>query len=97
MNFSFHPEAEAELNSAIDYYENIQADLGLEFAQEVYATIRRIIDYPLAWQSMTLKTRRCLTSRFPFGIIYYITEEQIVVVAVMHLSKKPGYWKKRSE
>jgi plasmid stabilization system protein ParE len=95
MNFSFHPEAEREFNYAIDYYENIQEKLGLEFAQEVFITIQRIIDYPLAWQSMTPQTRRCLTSRFPFGVIYQITEKEIIIIAVMHLNKKPGYWEKR--
>jgi len=56
MIFSFHPDAEIELNSAIDYYEEIQEDLGLEFANEVYQTIYRIIEYPYAWQSMTSHT-----------------------------------------
>ena len=44
---------------------------------------------------MTSETRRCLTNRFPFGVIYQIIEKQIVVIAVMHLHKKPDYWKKR--
>ncbi len=95
MNFNFHAEAEIEFNSAIDYYETLQDDLGLEFAQEVFDAIQRILEYPLAWQSMTLKTRRCLINRFPFGIIYQIRENDIVIVAVMHLHKKPNYWKKR--
>lgn len=47
MNLRFHPEAETELNSAVDYYEETQENLGLEFAQEVCATIHRIIDFPL--------------------------------------------------
>ena len=47
MNFRFHPEAEVELNDDIDYYEESQEHLGLEFAQEVYATIHRIIDFHL--------------------------------------------------
>ena len=95
MNFSFHPEAEKEFNQAIDYYEDLQENLGLEFAQEIFDAIQRITKYPLAWQSMTSETRRCLTNRFPFGIIYQIVEKQIVVIAVMHLHKKPDYWKKR--
>lgn len=86
MNFRFDPEAEAELNDAVDYYEEAQEHLGLEFAQEVYSTIQRIIDFPSAWQPMTKATRRCLTNRFPFGIIYMTREDEIVIVAVMHLS-----------
>lgn len=97
MNFRFHPEAEIELNNAVEYYEESQEHLGLEFAQEVYATIHRIMDFPQAWQSMTTTTRRCLTNRFPFGIIYTVIEQEIIIIAVMHLNKEPDYWKKRAK
>ncbi len=42
MRFYFHPEAEAELDKAVEYYEQRQQGLGLEFVEEVYATITRI-------------------------------------------------------
>lgn len=95
MRFRVHLKAEEEFNKAIDYYEESKERLGLEFAQEVYATIRRIVDHPLAWSPMTKTTRRCLTNRFLFGIIYAITEQEIIIVAVMHQNKKPDYWKTR--
>ncbi len=96
MKFKFHPEAEIEFNNAIDYYEGTKNSLGLEFALEVYETIHRIIEFPKAWQKMTLQTRRCLTNRFPFGIIYYIKNDILIIVAVMHLNKEPSYWKNRN-
>jgi hypothetical protein len=46
MRFYFHPEAQEEFDGAVDFYEQSQAGLGLEFAKEVYATIARIIQYP---------------------------------------------------
>jgi len=95
MNLKFHPEAEKEFNHAIDYYEETKSHLGLEFASEVYDTIHRIIEFPKAWQKMTSKTRRCLTNRFPFGIIYYINNDTLIIVAVMHLNRKPNYWSSR--
>ncbi len=49
MNFSFHPLARTELNQAVDYYNDCDADLGYDFLQEVYATINRITQYPEAW------------------------------------------------
>lgn len=48
MKFYFHPEAEAEFDISVKYYEQCQPGLGLEFAEEVYATIGRIIQYPAA-------------------------------------------------
>ncbi len=46
MSYSFHPEAEREFLEAIDYYEEREADLGFDFAMEVYAAIGRAIEYP---------------------------------------------------
>jgi len=95
MTYSFHPEAELELNQAIDYYEECQAGLGLEFADEVYKAVQRILVFPDAWQSLGEGNRRCLTNRFPFGLIYYQKEQEIIILAVMQLGKKPNYWKSR--
>lgn len=95
MKVSFYPEARDELFEAISYYEQCQKGLGKEFAKEVYATIQRIIQFPEAWSKMSENTRRCLVNRFPYGLIYSILENEIIILAVMQLNREPGYWKKR--
>ena len=95
MNYHFHPEAEAELNDAVDYYNGCQDGLGLEFAKEVDRTIQNIRYFPHAWSPLSKNTRRCLTKRFPYGVIYQTKNDEIIIIAVMQLNKKPGYWKKR--
>ena len=42
MNFSFHPDAEAEFFEAIDYYESCEQGLGYDFSIEVHSTIQYI-------------------------------------------------------
>lgn len=93
---SFHPEARKELLVSIDYYEKCKPGLGLDFAKEVYAAIERIKSFPTAWPSISLHTRRCLVNRFPFGILYAADKKGILIVAVMELHRRPGYWKKRN-
>jgi toxin ParE1/3/4 len=39
--------------------------------------------------------RRCLTQKFPYGILYTIEPDYILILAVMHCSREPGYWKNR--
>lgn len=95
MRYLFHPEAELEFNISIDYYEECRNNLGLEFANEVYKTIQRILSFPNAWQTLNGDVKRCLTNRFPFGIIYYQQNNQIIILAVMQLNRKPNYWKDR--
>ena len=63
MIYSFHPEAEVELNIAVDYYEECQVGLGAEFAHEVQRTIQRVLAFPTAWQKLDKEIRRCLTNR----------------------------------
>ena len=95
MNCAFHPEAETELAEAIDFYENREAGLGEGFAREVQYTIQNILSYPLAWPAIEEDVRRCLTPRFPYGILYSVEPDRIYVVALMNLRRKPGYWKRR--
>jgi hypothetical protein len=95
MRYSFHPDAQKELLKAIDYYEECRSNLGLEFAKEVYSTIQRIIAFPLAWSDFSINTKRCLTNRFPFAVVYQIESDEIIIIAIVQLNRKPGYWKKR--
>jgi hypothetical protein len=67
----------------------------LEFAQEVHATIARVIRFPDAWSTMSKRTRRCLVNRFPFGVIYQVKSDALRIVAVANLRRRPNYWKDR--
>lgn len=92
MRFYFHEYAEAEFDRAVEYYEDCQLGLGIEFAQEVYATIDRIIRYPEAWSQMSKNTRRCLVNRFPFGVIYQVKSDFVHIIAVADLRRRPDFW-----
>ena len=97
MKYSFYSDARAEFLAAIDYYEECQVGLGAEFAEEVYGTIQRIIYFQESWPEMSKNTRRCLTNRFPYGVVYQITEEEIIIIAIMQLNREPEYWKERTK
>ena len=75
MKFYFHEHAENEFDRAVEYYEDCRRGLGIEFAQEVYASIARIVQHPEAWSPMSKNTRRCLVNRFPFGVIYQLKSD----------------------
>jgi hypothetical protein len=95
MIFTFHPDAAAEFEMAVEYYEQFQPGLGLEFTEEVYAAINRIAQYPDAWSVLSKNSRRCLVNRFPYGVIYQIKPRSLRIVAVAHLNRRPDYWKDR--
>jgi plasmid stabilization system protein ParE len=97
MKYVFHPQARREFNQAIDYYQSCKKGLGKDFAKEVYEAIQRIMAFPEAWTLLSAHTRRCLTQQFPFGVIYQVLTDRILIVAVAHLNRKPDYWLNRIE
>lgn len=97
MTVSFHPAAEQEYSEAIDYYEEREPGLGLEFAAEVVSVVERILAHPVAWPVVQPGMRRALLRRYPYGVVYAVSNESILILAVMHLHRSPGYWLPRTE
>lgn len=93
MKWAFHPEAETEFYETIDYYEECESGLGEDFSIEVQMTIQNILAHPSAWPTVEDNVRRCLTSRFPYGVLYSIETDGVFILAVMHLHRNPDYWK----
>jgi hypothetical protein len=96
MNFLFHPEAETEFLTAIDWYEKRASGLGADFAVEIHAAIQRAVTLPLAWPRIDSDIRRVLVNRFPYGVLYAPDNGSIYILAVMHLRRQPDYWRSRS-
>ncbi|MGL1892019.1 MAG: hypothetical protein OCD02_10350 [Spirochaetaceae bacterium] len=95
MKVNFLRVSELELNDAVSYFNEQSEGLGFEFANEVKRTIKRILDFPEAWANLSLNTRRARTNRFPYGVIYSHTEDELLILGVMHLHRDPEYWKDR--
>ena len=93
MNVRFLLEAAVEFDGAIDYYNERRVGLGQEFAIDVQNGIARLTEYPNAWRSVGRQTRCYQLNRFPFGLVYSVRQIEILIVAVMHLHRKPGYWR----
>ena len=75
--YSFHPDANAEFNHAVEYYDTCTEALGLDFATKVHASIERILAHPTAWTEIETDVKRCLVSRFPFGVLYSVEASHI--------------------
>jgi plasmid stabilization system protein ParE len=95
MRYRFHPEALEEYQKATLYYAERDPALALRFVEAVEDAIGRILEAPERWRVLNEDVRRCLTHVFPYGVLYTIEPEFILIVAVMHGSREPGYWKQR--
>jgi len=95
MDIRFLDIAQRELDEAVEYYNAQSPGLGEQFLLEVLRTLERIRQDPAAWHPFTQNTRRCQTQRFPYGVVYQILEPEILIVAIAHLHREPGYWRHR--
>lgn len=91
----FLPPAQEEMTEAARFYQTQSKGLGAEFLAEVERTIAAIASHPKAAPKVKQDIRRRLLKRFPFGVLYVATTDEIIVVAVMHLRRRPGYWQDR--
>ena len=90
--------AREEFTAAVQWYEEQRPGLGAEFFDAVVATTDRIDAHPEIGTptSADHQTRRVLVQRFPYQVVYRLLLDEIVIIAVAHLKRRPGYWKERS-
>ena len=96
----YHPAARDELRGAIDYDEAERPGRGADLENAVRRVIRRIQLLPQSaprWQSFegAHEIRRAKVKRHPYLVVYAVLADQLVVLAIAHTSKKPGYWRER--
>ncbi len=89
----FHPDVSCEVKDSYTWYQQQVEGLGDDFINELEAAYQAIMELPRTWPRFQTYFRRFLLSRFPFSVIYRIHDDNLIyVVAVMHNSRKPGYW-----
>ena len=91
----FHPDAAVEFEEAVRYYQERGRTLGDRFAAEVRRTIGSILATPGRWRVLEDDVRRCLVRVFPYSVLYTIEPNSVLIVAVAHAKREPGYWRYR--
>jgi toxin ParE1/3/4 len=95
MRYVFHPDALTEYAEAVQYYTEQRVEVAQAFINAIEDAIYRLKESPNLYTAIEEDVRRCMTRRFPYGILYTIEQDYILILAVMHCSREPGYWKKR--
>jgi plasmid stabilization system protein ParE len=92
----FHPDAEAELEQAIAFYEQRAEGLGADFLAAAEEAVRRAVEWPSAGTPLEAGRRRVYLRRFPYAVVYRVlSESRIRVLAVADLRRRPRYWRRR--
>ena len=91
----FHPAVAIEVRNSYEWYQNQAEGLGDDFLYELELAFQTITELPDTWPKFKKDFRRFLLGKFPFSILYRAHKSTIFVVAVMHNSRRPGYWETR--
>jgi len=65
------------------------------FEDELAKAFAGIERTPETWPAHLHGTRRFLLGRFPYEVVYKIYPEVVLIVAIAHCKRKPGYWRRR--
>ena len=90
-----HCNQPQELEAAALWYDERQPGLGGDFLGEYQATMSRILNEPERWRRIRGDNRKLNFHRFPYAIVYSVQADALYVKAVMHLHRRPFYWKDR--
>lgn len=96
MKVEFLDEAYFDIEDAILWYESVQKGLSVDFQLCLENGIDEIIEHPDLFQIRYSFVRIRFIKRFPFGIHYYIFDENIIrIIGVIHASRSPKIWLER--
>jgi len=77
---------------AARYYELQAPGLGVDFLDKIDQAIEAIAEDPRKWPIIRFDIHRRLIHRFPFGLLYRIDPDEILIIATIHLHRHPDYW-----
>jgi len=95
VRHAIHPEADAEFTDAIRYYAEIARELGIRFYREMERLILEVCVHPERFRMVDPPARRHFSAQFPYAIIYLVKADHVWIAAIMHMKRKPGYWRER--
>ncbi len=87
--------ARRDFDESFDWYAERSAGAAIRFAGAVDAALLKIAFNPGEFASIDDVHRECPVRRFPFRIVYRIVEDRVLVVAIAHAKRRPGFWKRR--
>ena len=97
MNLArFLEAAEAEFLQEVRYYAEVQPNGAERFRTAIEETVVRALAFPLAGQPYRSRTRRIFVKSYPFFLVYRTETDGIVILAVVHEARRPGYWLSRT-
>jgi len=89
-------QARSEIAEAADWYEQQSVGLGADFLRAIEVTMSSIHHNPEQYQRIRGRTRRAVLRRFPYGVVYIVSDDEVVVLGCVHGRRDPKRWQERT-
>lgn len=91
-----HRLAERETAEAVRWYRARDPRVADRFADEVERALTAVERQPELMATDSAGDRRRLLYRFPYAVVYREADRYWLVLAIAHLKRRPGYWRRRT-
>ena len=88
-------EASIDIKEITTWYKNISSTLASRFVSQLYDGFAKIIENPNVWFNLTKTIKRYRLPGFPYLILFFKEEDNIVVFAVIHEKRNPKNWRNK--
>ncbi len=96
MKIAWLAQAEIELNAAIDYYHfHAGMAVTIDFRKEIERNINLISRHTKLGMRVRHNARRLILTGYPFDLVYREEQDKIIIIALAHQRRRPGYWTNR--
>ena len=95
MRTDFHPGAAEDLETSTDWYAERSPSAARSFLVAVDLAITSIANDPARFLRVDERHQACSVVKFPFQIVYRHEKDRVVIIAIAHAKRRPGYWRDR--
>jgi plasmid stabilization system protein ParE len=95
LSIKYHPAARLEALDAFEWYRDRSLGAAERFQSELELAQAAIAEAPETWAEYRDGTRRYLLKRYPYLIVYRLSERGIEIIAIAHGRREPEYWLER--
>lgn len=97
MRLRVHALADVDYEDAYRWYSAERPELAEDFSAVIEAGIETILEAPHRWPEAGEGARRYRLARFPYGLVYQVRDDEVFLVSIAHVRRRPGFWSDRLE
>ena len=90
------PRAEQDARAAFLWYAERSPMAAADFQSLLTTAVEDLAETALAWPEKEPGIRARVLGKYPYTLMYRVKGDEVLIVAVAHQKRRPGYWKEKT-